>query len=81
MKTNILSLQNMMDDVIFVSNMETCLTFKENQTFLIFNPPYPPPLPPVPVDFKLQLGQASSSSNSWFSKQLQLVGSKLLASR
>ena len=39
MKTNILSLQNIMDGFIFVSNMETCLTFKENQIFLIFNPP------------------------------------------
>ena len=31
--------------------------------------------PPVPVDSKLQLGQASSSSHSWLSKQPQLVGS------
>ena len=35
---------------------------------------HPPPPPPVSVDFKLHLGQASSSSQSWLSKQPQLVG-------
>ena len=30
----------MMNDFVFVSTIQTCCTFKENQTFLIFNPPY-----------------------------------------
>ena len=51
MKTNILSLQNMMDDFIFVSNMETCLTFKENQTFFDFQPA----LVSVDGDFNVKL--------------------------
>ena len=34
---------------------------------------------PVPVDFKLQLCQASNYSNSWLDKQPQLVGSYLPA--
>ena len=52
----------------------------ELQPYYAFHPPTPtphPPTHPVPVDSKLQLGQASSSSNSWLSKQPQLVGSPL----
>ena len=30
----------MMNDFVFVSTIQTSLTFKGNQTFLIFNPPY-----------------------------------------
>ena len=30
----------MMNDFVFVSTIQTSLTFKRNQTFLIFNPPY-----------------------------------------
>ena len=39
--------------------------------------------PHFPIDSKMQLGKASSSSHSWLSKQPQLVGSQsqLLASR
>ena len=40
MKTEVLTFQKMMNDFVFVSTIQTCLTFKENQTFLIFNPPY-----------------------------------------
>ena len=35
---------------------------------------HPPTHPPVPVDFQLHLGQASSSSHSWLRKQPKLVG-------
>ena len=37
--------------------------------------PFPLLPPPMSVDFKLHFTQASSSSQSWLSKQTQLVGS------
>ena len=40
MKTDVLEFQNMMNDFVFVSTIQTCLTFKEIKLFLIFNPLY-----------------------------------------
>ena len=51
MKTDVLEFQNMMNDFVFVSTIQISLTFKGNQTFLIFNPPY------CTIEVKLWEGQ------------------------